>query len=372
MIRKIIILGILLTLFLSPISSVKATEDFNTKYLEILTKIEQLLQELKNLVQSSGNLPPIITPVIPQPVQPAAEEEVIISLNLPVTNNLIEMELNLVEVGTNYADIEINYFDRKNYPGTVTQGSATGWVPNPNFYPEYYSGSDLLSSAKVVYRTHKYCNGTMKEDVWNKGYQVIELSGYSNYLCRNRFREQCVLDGTYDNYYDERCDFGRIKFQLGETKYSSNFSIKLMEILGNNQVKVKITSKETTALISPDNIELMKIRGQSGIYAVDKNRQIKMPVYDSAILDSYGLKSSAAKEVTTQVLDKYSTSKPVGLNEKSLVKGKNKATVYVVTDGELKPISSPSALQKAGYKWENLKVVSDNVINLYSVGEAIK
>jgi len=360
--KTLILVVLIFGLLFGPAFAAYGAQDQQSRYLEILVKIEALLRELKELIQ-------ITTPVTPQPV---GEETLTLSLNSPVVNKLTEMELNLVEVGNNYADIEVNYFDRNNYPGTKTSGTATGWVPNPQLYPEYYTGSDLLSVAKNVYRTHKWCDGTMKEDVWNKGYQIIELAGYSNYLCRNRFKEQCVLDGTYDNYYDERCDFGRLRFTLGEIKSSSNFAIQLTKIISSSEVEVKVIDKDRTALISPGNIELMRAKGEAGIYAVDTKRNIKMPVTDSSVLESYGLKTTKAKEVEVKTLENYQTSKPVGLKEGSLVKEKNNATVYVVDDGELKPVASPSALKKAGYDWKNLKVVSEKVIDLYSVGEAIK
>jgi len=368
--KKIAILALFFILIFGPILA-HAASDQDSRYLEIITKIDALLQELREIIKSNiSNQPTCIT--TPVTIQPVGEEEVILNLNSPVVNKAIEMELNLVEVGDNYADIEINYFDRASYQGVVTTGNPTGWVPNPNLYPEYYSGSDLLSAAKRVYRTHKWCDGRMKDDLWKGGYQIIELEGYSNYLCRNRFKEQCISDGTYDNYYDERCDFGRTRFNLNETKSSSDFSITLESILGNSQVKIKITDKDTTAIINPTKVELMKVKGESGIYAVDKNRNIKMPILDSSILDSYGLKNTKPKEVEAKVIKQYTTSDPVGLNEDSLVKTNSKATVYVIQNGELKPVASPSALKKNGYDWKNLKIVSDKVIDLYQLGETLK
>jgi hypothetical protein len=36
--------------------------------------------------------------------------------------------------------------------------------------------------------------------------QRIDLtSGYSNYTCASRYQEQCIDDGSFDNYYDESC-----------------------------------------------------------------------------------------------------------------------------------------------------------------------
>ena len=87
--------------------------------------------------------------------------------------------------------------------------SGCNWYPNPNSYPEYYDESNKIHTATVLHRTTKEC-GT---DKVVKSEEVIKLTDskgnklYCNYLCRNRYKEQCILDGSFDKYYDEWCEY---------------------------------------------------------------------------------------------------------------------------------------------------------------------
>ncbi len=81
----------------------------------------------------------------------------------------------------------------------------SGWMPSRYSYPEYYNRTNPIHQAVILYRTSKYC-GT--NEVIKK--EVIQLHtperDYCNYICRNRQYEQCILDGSFDTYYDEWCE----------------------------------------------------------------------------------------------------------------------------------------------------------------------
>ncbi|VXD19169.1 type II toxin-antitoxin system HigB family toxin [Planktothrix paucivesiculata] len=156
-----------------------------------------------------------------------------------------QLSIRLIETGgedskgQQYADLELMFSDGKSYNGTRYNPGDTGFVPNPNNYPTL-AQQNLLHCAQRVYRTHRLCTGEIKS------LQIIELAGgYRNYLGRSRFYEQCLLDGSFDTYYEEHCDFGIVRlmegivYNLPECSFllgiqDSRVRIEIVS-LGNNQ-----------------------------------------------------------------------------------------------------------------------------------------
>jgi peptidoglycan hydrolase-like protein with peptidoglycan-binding domain len=75
-----------------------------------------------------------------------------------------------------------------------------GYVPNPYLY-----GNISPSTPTNVLRLYKAC-----ADNWIDRKENIPVApgGYANYTCTNRYQQQCIADGSFDNYYDEACLYG--------------------------------------------------------------------------------------------------------------------------------------------------------------------
>jgi hypothetical protein len=104
--------------------------------------------------------------------------------------------------------------NEKSGTGVPAGRTPSGWVPNPNTYPEYYDQNNPIHKAVILHRRHLNCqDDTPYQPSMNGQYeQVIRLVDengnvlYSNYICRNRKQEQCYEDGSFDTYYDEWCE----------------------------------------------------------------------------------------------------------------------------------------------------------------------
>lgn len=89
-----------------------------------------------------------------------------------------------------YEDIGLN-------PTPNSYESGWGWPLTPREQRD--SGT---AAPYYVNRTVKSCatgaalGATQRIDL---------LTGYTNYTCGSRYQDQCVTDGTFDNYYDETC-----------------------------------------------------------------------------------------------------------------------------------------------------------------------
>jgi hypothetical protein len=91
-----------------------------------------------------------------------------------------------------YEDIGVN-------PTNNSYESGWGWPLTPG---EQRDSSNVVVTSTLL-RTVKSCaTGQATGPL-----QRIDLTtGYSNYTCASRYQEQCIDDGSFDSYYDERCE----------------------------------------------------------------------------------------------------------------------------------------------------------------------
>lgn len=121
----------------------------------------------------------------------------------------------------------------------------------------------------------------------------------------------------------------------------------------------------------PSTAKLIRLKNEAGIYLIDELTGLKKPIVDSSLLKNYGYSFKDVKIVDKKEFDRYQTGEALKLQEGSLVKEAGKPTVYVVENGELRPIASPSTMKKYGYDWKNIQIVPKKVIDLHEIG-AIK
>jgi len=170
-------------------------------------------------------------------VPSVASETIRLDCQAPIIYEPYELRLELVDVNTDptggqYANIRIDYAYGPTYDGEIAKTENNGYVPNPGNYPELAS-ADLLTYAQVMYRTHRLCTGEVGCNVWKNGKVVRSLADrYANRTCSSRYYEQCFRDGSFDVYYDERCDFGVVPFRVGEAKSTIEYKIVVGEISG--------------------------------------------------------------------------------------------------------------------------------------------
>lgn len=77
------------------------------------------------------------------------------------------------------------------------------------------------------------------------------------------------------------------------------------------------------------------------------------------------------KSVAAKKLETYAIGDPYRFHDGELVRGTSKSSVYVVEDGNLRPIPSAEVFETLGWKWKNVVMVPDDVLNDYTVGEPV-
>ncbi len=94
-----------------------------------------------------------------------------------------------------------------------------------------------------------------------------------------------------------------------------------------------------------------------------------------AIFDRTVLYAKFPNDIITKAesveIEQYKEGTPVRLPDGFLVRSPEDPAVYVIADGERRPILSESVFTSFGYEWSNVKVVPTSVINLHPLGEPL-
>ena len=185
---------------------------------------------------------------LPEP--PTKTVKIALGSEATISEYDITVKLTSVEAGKS-ATLELLYSGGKNYVGNRHAAGDNSYRFNPLHYGAV---ADLLSAATVLYRTHRTCDGKLEKTPASNGYEIADLQGYSNYMCRSRFYEQCIMDGSFDSFYDERCDFAPVRFAVGSAKGAGGFEIKLTQAeAGFATVEVRSTLKDRWGPVFSEN-----------------------------------------------------------------------------------------------------------------------
>lgn len=113
---------------------------------------------------------------------------------------------------------------------------------------------------------------------------------------------------------------------------------------------------------------LLQDKKTGGVYYVYNGE--KYPLLSKKIMNLY-FKDKKITAVSEDELDKYVTKDAVRLKDGELASGEKDNTVYVIADGEKRPINSAEVFLDLGYKWDNVIKIEDKILALHKTGEII-
>lgn len=113
---------------------------------------------------------------------------------------------------------------------------------------------------------------------------------------------------------------------------------------------------------------LLQDKTTGGVYFVENG--IKKPIWAKELLTLY-FKNKKITPVSPDELAKYPTGEPVKLKDGELVMSQSSPTVYVISNGERRPIPTEEVFNGLGYKWENIIKTSDKILSLHPLSAPI-
>jgi hypothetical protein len=115
--------------------------------------------------------------------------------------------------------------------------------------------------------------------------------------------------------------------------------------------------------------KLMQDTKSGGVYFVENGT--KHPIPSREILKN---RFPKMKMILTSPadLEKYTTGDPVKFKEGALVKSSAAPTVYVISNGERRTITSEKVFKEMGWNWKNIITTNDPTIQLHPLGEDVE
>lgn len=114
---------------------------------------------------------------------------------------------------------------------------------------------------------------------------------------------------------------------------------------------------------------LLQDNRSGGVYWVEDG--VKKPIYSAEIMKTNfpGKKITA---VSRTILDGFPTGEPVRFRDGELVTSpKHKPTVFVISNGQRRPISSGEVFERLGYSWKRIIRTNDAALDIHPLGEAV-
>jgi len=127
--------------------------------------------------------------------------------------------------------------------------------------------------------------------------------------------------------------------------------------------------------------ELVKAIGHPAVYVISNGQ--RRPIQSGKIFEELGYSWDNIIEEDEKVLNilhpigeiiealQIEKDKNTELEEGTLVKSKTSPMVYLIADKILRPILSEEIFENLGFEWDKIKNISAEILDLYTVGEAI-
>jgi hypothetical protein len=135
-----------------------------------------------------------------------------------------------------------------------------------------------------------------------------------------------------------------------------------------DDINAYIEGTSITATSTYPTGALLQDKKTGGVYWVMDGK--KAPLIDPIFLKTK-FKNKKIIKATPEELGKYEKIGSVLFDDGELLKSTESPSVYLISNGKKRPITSAKTFEKLGYKWENIINVSPKIIYLYEDGETL-
>lgn len=156
-----------------------------------------------------------------------------------------------------------------------------------------------------------------------------------------------------------------------------NISEKIFKAIGYNPEEIIRVEKNDLAyyeegrpITSPyPSGALLQDKTSKGVYYVKENT--KYPIISAEILN-VNFPYNYITKVETSELAKFEDGEPIRFKDGTLIKTVDSATVYLISEGKRLPINSAETFDALGYRWDNIIIVSYEVLNIHPLSSPLE
>jgi len=113
---------------------------------------------------------------------------------------------------------------------------------------------------------------------------------------------------------------------------------------------------------------LLQNKKTGGVFYVKDG--IKQAIIDRSVM-AINFKKRKSIPVHPDELEKYPSAGPLKLADGTLVSSTGSSAVFVIADGQRRPIVSGEAFEKLGYRWPDIAIVPQKVVELHPLGQPL-
>ena len=246
----------------------------------------------------------------------------------------------------------------KNYPdGTLLQvdGQAGIWLIEGGKRRPFMNRSAFLSN----YDSSKVISATLTD---LEKYETGAPIKYSNYSLL-----KMPTGGVY-------LLIDSVKHPIASREVFRNLGFNPEELIDANEEDLKWYAKGEAITLEKAYPQgaLLRDPKTNGAWYVENG--IKYPLWAKEILQSR-FSGRPIAQSTTEELSLYEKGEPIKFRDGEIIATKDpnsiNKSVYVVSNGQKRPIASKDAFDGLGYKWKNIIWTTDRILNMHGDGEMI-
>lgn len=233
----------------------------------------------------------------------------------------------------------------KTHEYSVVQGGKFREVKYTSLIGTRFSATGIISLADSEYKAMTQNNPG--KPITFADFSLVRVENGSIYLLVGNTRRLIVSAEA----------FAKIGFNPEEVEDATYADIA--QYLPGPDITLNATEVET---------KLVQDATGGGIYYVQGG--FKHPLWDKALL-TVNFPGKEVQKVTTKELDSYVTADPVRFLDGTLVKAPGNPTVYMISNGKKRAITTEAVFLGLGFSWSSVINTTSQMLNLHELGEPI-
>ena len=184
---------------------------------------------------------------------------------------------------------------------------------------------------------------------------TIQFPNFS--LLRDPKKQIWLIDGSTRHLIQNLTVFNKFGFDIDEVD----------DVAANDLTPYKVADAITSKTQFPQGVVLQQtVKKTTTYWYVEDNVKHLIP---SKVFLALYFQGRNIRSTTSTTLAKYTTGDVYRLHDGELVRGTKNSAVFVVENGELRPIPSATAFEATGWDWKNVVTVPDDVLKAYTQGD---
>ncbi|MDO8583608.1 MAG: hypothetical protein Q7R83_00315 [bacterium] len=189
------------------------------------------------------------------------------------------------------------------------------------------------------------------------GYPLGQTIAFPNYaLVQTPDKKRYLIVGTTKRLIVNRTVFSKLGFNEDEVVPATVADLTNYD----DGADITLTTAYPTGLLGKD--------AKGGYWYVENN--VRHAIANMPLLKLY-FKNQPAKLLTATKLATLKVGTPYALHDGELVKATGDAAVYVMENGQRRPIPSGQVFEEIGWKWKNVVVLPAAFLNTYPIGDPV-